>query len=228
MFLDIASKIIFEDTQILICKKPAGIAVQTARLEQQDMVSLLKNYRAMKKEEPYIGVVHRLDQPVEGVMVFAKTKEAAAKLSKQISEKQANKYYYAVVCGKPKEKQGNLVDYLKKDGKSNTSSVVTKDTPEAKRAELFYEVLEEKANRSLLRIDLKTGRHHQIRVQLSNMGCPIYGDSKYAGVLGESTKSYMPLSLCAYKIVFVHPKTKEKMEFQVEPEGEAFLDFRIV
>ena len=220
-------RIIYEDTEVLVCKKAAGIAVQTAKFGQQDMVSLLKNYRAMKKEEPYIGLVHRLDQPVEGVMVFAKTKQAAANLSGQIREKQANKYYYAVVCGKPKEKQARLVDYLKKDGKNNTSFVVPKETKGAKRAELWYKVLQQKENKSLLCIDLKTGRHHQIRVQLSHMGCPIYGDSKYAGAIEAMPETYMPLALCAYKIAFVHPKTKEKMEFQVKPEGEAFSDFRI-
>ena len=220
-------RIIYEDTEVLVCKKAAGIAVQTAKFGQQDMVSLLKNYRAMKKEEPYIGLVHRLDQPVEGVMVFAKTKQAAANLSGQIREKQANKYYYAVVCGKPKEKQARLVDYLKKDGKNNTSFVVPKETKGAKRAELWYKVLQQKENKSLLCIDLKTGRHHQIRVQLSHMGCPIYGDSKYAGAIEAMPETYRPLALCAYKIAFVHPKTKEKMEFQVKPEGEAFSEFRI-
>lgn len=220
-------RIIYEDTEVLVCKKAAGIAVQTAKFGQQDMVSLLKNYRAMKKEEPYIGLVHRLDQPVEGVMVFAKTKQAAANLSGQIREKQANKYYYAVVCGKPKEKQARLVDYLTKDGKNNTSFVVPKETKGAKRAELWYKVLQQKENKSLLCIDLKTGRHHQIRVQLSHMGCPIYGDSKYAGAIEAMPETYRPLALCAYKIAFVHPKTKEKMEFQVKPEGEAFSDFRI-
>lgn len=220
-------RIIYEDTEVLVCKKAAGIAVQTAKFGQQDMVSLLKNYRAMKKEEPYIGLVHRLDQPVEGVMVFAKSKQAAANLSKQISEKQTDKYYYAVVCGKPKEKQANLVDYLCKDGKKNTSGVVTKETVGAKRAELFYEVVEEKEDKALLRIELKTGRHHQIRVQLSHMGCPIYGDSKYNKFYEEEKRGYMPLALCAYKIAFFHPKNRKKMEFQIQPEGEGFLEFRI-
>lgn len=227
MFLDIKSRILYEDSEILVCKKPAGVAVQTAKMGQQDMVSLLKNYRMGKQEEPYIGPVHRLDQPVEGVMVFAKNKQAAANLSKQISEKQANKYYYAVVCGKPKEKQAELVDYLCKDGKKNTSSVVTKETAGAKRAELFYEVVKETEDKSLLRIELKTGRHHQIRVQLSHMGCPIYGDSKYQGTVKQEKIGYMPLALCAYKIEFSHPKNRKKMEFQIKPEGEAFLEFRI-
>ena len=227
MLFDIKNRILYEDTEILVCKKPAGLAVQSAKMGQQDMVNLLKNYRAMKKEEPYIGLVHRLDQPVEGVMVFAKSKQAAANLSKQISEKQTDKYYYAVVCGKPKEKQANLVDYLCKDGKKNTSGVVTKETVGAKRAELFYEVVEEKEDKALLRIELKTGRHHQIRVQLSHMGCPIYGDSKYNKFYEEEKRGYMPLALCAYKIAFFHPKNRKKMEFQIQPEGEGFLEFRI-
>ena len=227
MLFDIKNRILYEDTEILVCKKPAGLAVQSAKMGQQDMVSLLKNYRAMKKEEPYIGLVHRLDQPGAGVMVLAKSKQAAANLSKQISEKQTDKYYYAVVCGKPKEKQANLVDYLCKDGKKNTSGVVTKETVGAKRAELFYEVVEEKEDKALLRIELKTGRHHQIRVQLSHMGCPIYGDSKYNKFYEEEKRGYMPLALCAYKIAFFHPKNRKKMEFQIQPEGEGFLEFRI-
>ena len=217
MLFDIKNRILYEDTEILVCKKPAGLAVQSAKMGQQDMVSLLKNYRAMKKEEPYIGLVHRLDQPVEGVMVFAKSKQEAANFSTQISEKQTDKYYYAVVCGKPKEKQANLVDYLCKDGKKNTSGVVTKETVGAKRAELFYEVVEEKEDKALLRIELKTGRHHQIRVQLSHMGGPIYGDSKYNKFYEEEKRGYMPLALCAYKIAFFHPKNRKKMEFKIQP-----------
>ena len=208
-------RIIYEDTEVLVCKKAAGIAVQTAKFGQQDMVSLLKNYRAMKKEEPYIGLVHRLDQPVEGVMVFAKTKQAAANLSGQIREKQANKYYYAVVCGKPKEKQARLVDYLKKDGKNNTSFVVPKETKGAKRAELLYKVLQQKENKSLLCIDLKTGRHHQIRVQLAHAGFPIVGDRKYN--FKENMQHFSnELCLCSYKISFRHPRTKKKMDFEID------------
>ena len=222
--------VIYEDNHIIVVEKLPNIPSQADKTEDIDMLTIIKEYIKEKYNKPgnvYLGLVHRLDRPVGGVMVFAKTKQAAANLSGQIREKQANKYYYAVVCGKPKEKQARLVDYLKKDGKNNTSFVVPKETKGAKRAELWYKVLQQKENKSLLCIDLKTGRHHQIRVQLSHMGCPIYGDSKYAGAIEAMPETYRPLALCAYKIAFVHPKTKEKMEFQVKPEGEAFSDFRI-
>lgn len=222
MFINIKDKILYEDDEVLIGKKPAGIPVQTAKMDQQDMMSLLKNYRVMKKEEPYIGLVHRLDQPVEGVMLFAKTKKAAAALAKQVSERSVDKYYYAVVWGKMPEEKGTLTDYLLKDGKSNTSKVVREDTAGAKKAELDYEVIETKEEKSLVRIRLKTGRHHQIRVQLAHAGCPIYGDSKYGQ---RKEKGYLPLALCSYKIGFLHPKTEEKLEFEIKPEGKAFLGF---
>lgn len=134
-------EVIQEDKDILVCRKPAGIPVQTAKFGQADMVSLLKNYRAGKKEVPEIYVVHRLDQPVEGVMVFAKNQKAAASLSKQIQQKGVDKYYYAVVEGLPKPTQGTLEDYLLRDGKSNTSKVVKATVQGAKKAILHYKVL---------------------------------------------------------------------------------------
>ena len=125
-------RILFEDEQIIVCEKPAGVAVQTKRLGQADMESLLKNRRAGKGEPPYIGVVHRLDQPVCGVMVFAKTKEAAAALSRQIASGLADKFYYAVTDGVPEAGKGQLTDYLLRDGRTNTSAVVESSTPGAK------------------------------------------------------------------------------------------------
>ena len=130
-------RILFEDEQIIVCEKPAGVAVQTKRLGQADMESLLKNRRAGKGELPYIGVVHRLDQPVSGVMVFAKTKEAAAALSRQIASGLADKFYYAVTDGVPEAGKGQFTDYLLRDGRTNTSAVVESSTPGAKRAELI-------------------------------------------------------------------------------------------
>ena len=179
------------------------------------MESMLKTYRMQKGEMAYIGVVHRLDQPVRGVMVFAKTKEAASDLSRQIATKAADKFYYAVTEGVPEKKSGTLEDYLFRNGKTNLSTVVPKNTPEAKRAELSYEVLETKNGRALLRIKLETGRHHQIRVQLAHAGYPLVGDRKY------NFKEHMnatgePMCLCSYKIGFRHPATKKKMEFEIE------------
>ena len=200
---------------MLICVKEAGVATQTKKLGQADMESLLKNYRVSKGEPPYIGVVHRLDQPVQGVMVFAKTKETVADLSRQVSAKAADKFYYAMVDGVPEKKKDSLEDYLLKDGKSNTSKVVRKETADAKRAALSYEVLETNGKQSILKIKLETGRHHQIRVQLSNAGWPIVGDRKY-NFKETMTPSGIGLALCSYKIGFVHPKTRRKMEFEID------------
>ena len=212
--------ILYEDDALLVVVKPAGVPTQTKKLGQQDMESMIKNYRVSKKEDAYVGVVHRLDQPVEGLMVFAKTKQAAAELSKQVAEKSADKCYYAMV-----EKRGVetypgiqtedglvLENYLLKDGKTNTSAIVEKGTKDAKLARLHYRVLQENEVLAIVDIGLETGRHHQIRVQFSGAGLPLVGDRKYNrdGVARQN------VALCSYKIGFVHPKTKEKMEFIID------------
>lgn len=207
--------ILYEDEELLVCRKPAGVAVQTKKLGQADMESLLKNYRAEKGEPPYIGVVHRLDQPVEGVMVFAKTKEAAAALSRQIASKRADKCYYALVDGTPERKKETLVDYLVRDGRTNTSTVAQRGGGDAKRAELSYEVIEQKDGRAVLKVRLETGRHHQIRVQLAHAGMPIVGDRKY-NFRENITPSGLNLCLCSYRIGFRHPKSHKKLVFEID------------
>lgn len=208
----ISLKILYEDDVIIVCEKPPGVATQTKRIGEKDMESMLRTYRTQKGEQPYIGVVHRLDQPVKGVMVFAKTKEAAADLSRQVAAKLADKFYYAMVAGVPEQKEGTLEDYLLRDGKTNTSKVVPKETTDAKRAELSYEILKTDGKRSILRIKLETGRHHQIRVQLSNAGWPLVGDRKYNGTARREEE----LALCSYKIGFAHPGTHRRMEFEID------------
>ena len=207
--------ILYEDEDLLVCRKPAGVAVQTKKLGQADMESLLKNYRAARGEQPYIGVVHRLDQPVEGVMVFAKTKEAAAALGRQIMAKLADKCYYALVDGAPEKKWGTLVDYLVRDGRTNTSSVAECGTKDAKRAELSYEVIEQKNGRAVLENRPATGRHHQIRVQLAHAGMPIVGDRKY-NFKENITPSGEGLCLCSYRIGFRHPKSHKNLAFEID------------
>lgn len=211
-------EIIFEDKFIIVCKKPPGIPTQTPKSGVTDMVSLLKNYRVSKGEPPYLGLVHRLDQPVEGVMVFAKTQASAAALSSQMQNHTFEKYYYAVTEGIFQPAFGTLEDYLLRDGRSNVSSVVPKGTTGAKRSELFYETVSTKDDRSLVRVQLKTGRHHQIRVQLAHAGHPIIGDKKY----GRNTPGYLPLGLCSYHIGFIHPATKEKVVYEITPSGAVF------
>ena len=218
-------EIIFEDNDILICRKQAGVATQTKRLGQQDMESLLKNYRAKKGEPPYVGVVHRLDQPVEGVMVFAKNQKAAAVLSKQIQQHMIGKYYYAVSQSAPVEKEGVLEDYLLTDKKTNYTKIIEKrsvaDLPkDAKYAKLEYKTVEAKDEKTLFEIKLHTGRQHQIRVQMANVGCPLVGDGKYGDAADREQ-----LALCSYKLEFEHPTKKVPMKFEIQPQGKVFVEF---
>ena len=207
---------LFEDEQIIVCEKPAGVAVQTKRLGQADMESLLKNRRAGKGELPYIGVVHRLDQPVSGVMVFAKTSKAASRLSNQVREKIFKKKYLAVVDGKFETSNGILEDYLYKDERNNISKVVNKDKKNSKIAKLEYEVLtyNQVKDLSLVKINLYTGRHHQIRVQLAHAGHSIFGDQKY-GTRGKGKQ----IALWAYELTIQHPITKQELTFKCLPES---------
>ena len=223
----IEENILYEDKEILVCRKTAGMPVQAAKIGTMDMESALKNYLAQKTpgKIPYLGVVHRLDQPVEGILVFAKTSEAAGNLSKQMMAGGAGKYYLAVTEGKAKSSEGILTDYLKKNGKANMSQVVSANTPGAKKAILHYKVLDQQEingkSRTLLKIRLETGRHHQIRVQLSHEGLPLLGDRKY----NPEDSSGLPLGLCSCHLVFRHPVTGKKLEFQVTPKGECFAGF---
>ena len=181
-------KIIFEDKDIIVCQKMAGIPVQTGKIGAIDLVSELKNYimksaKTKPTKEPYLGVVHRLDQPVEGVILFAKNQVAAGALSKQLTTGIMNKCYYAVAAGVPKkgEEKGVLTDYLVKDAKTNSSSVTTKD--KGKESKLEYTLINQATINdkafSLYDIHLLTGRHHQIRVQMANTKLPLLGDKKY-------------------------------------------------
>jgi len=221
--------ILYEDEQIIVVEKPVGIESQSNRTFEPDMVSEVKkhiNSLSPKKGEPYVGVIHRLDKPVGGILVFGKTKEAAGALSKQVSGHQTEKKYLAVICGKPVDNFGTYVDYLWKDGKNNISKIVDKGISDAKRAELSYRVLEELEGADgplcLVEIDLKTGRHHQIRVQTSSRGFGIWGDTKYNPIYQKTKKKYKEIGLFAARIAFEHPTTGERMVFKADPSGEAF------
>ena len=216
------TKIIYEDEDILVCYKPAGIATQTGKVSSPDVVSELKNYLTANseiKEEPYLGIIHRLDQPVEGILVFAKNQKAAASLSAQATDKRMEKYYHARVYGVPDILESTLTDYLLKNNKENTSKVVPMGTKEAKRSELVYKVLFETNNQeSLLEIKLLTGRHHQIRVQLSHAGHPLIGDLKYGteeSISYSEKQGIKTVVLCAFRLVFVHPKTNKQVIFEI-------------
>ena len=214
-------KILFEDEQIMVVKKDAGIPVQAGKLRMMDLQGLIKNElykRNRKGGEPYLGLIHRLDQPVEGVMVFAKTPFAAGNLSEQVTDGRMKKHYLALLCGKPETDEGTLVDYLVKDGRTNTSSVAKAGEKDAKRSELNYKVLKRNDETTLVEVELITGRHHQIRVQMANAGWPLYGDTKYNPAFQE-TKEHVQTALCAYQLSFVHPKSKKVMEFSIEPDN---------
>ena len=212
-------KVLYEDNHIIVVEKEPNIPSQADKTGDIDMLSLVKQYVKEKYNKPgevYIGLVHRLDRPVGGIMVFARTSKAASRLSEQIRNKTFKKKYLAVVDGKFENKKGSLEDYLYKDERNNISKVVNKDNRNAKLAKLDYEVVtyNEVKNLSLLKINLHTGRHHQIRVQLSNFGHSIFGDQKY-GTRGQGKQ----IALWAYKLTIEHPITKEKMTFTDLPDS---------
>lgn len=211
-------KVIYEDNHIIVVEKPVNIPSQGDKTGDIDMLTLIKEYLKEKYNKPgnvYLGLVHRLDRPVGGVMVFAKTSKAAARLSEQVREKQFQKSYLVIVNGEMEEKRGTLEDYLLKNEKNNMSRVVKEGTKNSKYAKLDYEVLkyDKEINLSVLKILLHTGRHHQIRVQLSSRNHSIYGDQKYGG-RGHGKQ----IALWAYKLQIIHPITKEEMTFKAIPE----------
>lgn len=267
--------ILYEDKELIVCHKPAKVAVQSARIGEKDLVSMLNNHLAEEAERKNssekrksgpvqtVFVVHRLDQPVEGIVVFGKTKRAAAHLSKQITDGSMKKIYRAVCCvteaGRSRiengETEAKLVDYLVKDGRTNTSFLAKKGQKDAKEARLTYRILDrigpkafdgqspgeegEKATDQiscvLAEIHLDTGRHHQIRVQMANAGLPLYGDSKYNPQWeqyakwmqgsGAGQRRLADPALCAAELSFIHPTTGKVMHFKTEPKKESFRMF---
>ncbi len=223
-------QILYEDANILVCVKPAGIAAETKKAGQQDMASLLRNYRHSKGEEPYIGLVHRLDQPVEGIMAFGKNTQCTAALCRQLTQGAFLKIYLAAAEGTLPADKGCMLDYLKKDGRTNTTIVSHPGDPKAKKAKLRYEVLKTDTKthpvQSLVKIQLLTGRHHQIRVQMASRGAPLVGDAKY-GRKPASNTSDSGLGLCACVLEFKHPFSKEDMRFQIVPSQAIFKKYQI-
>jgi len=211
-------KIIFEDNHIIVVAKPVNIPSQGDKTGDEDMLTIVKAYLKEKYNKPgevYLGLVHRLDRPTGGVMVLAKTSKSAGRLSEQVRDKKFQKKYICIVDGKLEKKSDIWKDYLIKNEKTNTSKVVKEGTKNAKEAILEYEVLKynEETNLSLVRVDLKTGRHHQIRLQFSSRGHSLYGDQKY-GTRGKGKQ----LTLWAYYLSFIHPVLQERMEFENYPE----------
>lgn len=211
-------KVIYEDNHIIVVEKPVNIPSQGDKTGDIDMLTIIKEYLKEKYNKPgnvYLGLIHRLDRPVGGVMVFAKTSKAAGRLSEQVREKVFQKTYLVVVNGRMKAEKDILEDYLLKNERNNMSKVVKEGTKNAKYASLEYELLRynEEINLSVLKIDLHTGRHHQIRVQLSSRDHSIYGDQKYGG-RGHGKQ----IALWAYSLKIQHPITKKEMVFKSVPE----------
>lgn len=207
--------VLYEDNHIIVVEKPCNIPSQADKTSDEDMLTLVKKYIKEKYSKPgnvYVGLVHRLDRPVGGIMVFARTSKAASRLSESIRTKEFSKGYLAIVHGTLENKVGTLENYLYKDEALNKSMVVSNEKKGAKLARLSYKVLAEKNNMSFIEIALETGRHHQIRVQFSNINHPLVGDQKY----GKGDNN-VQIALWAYKLQFKHPTKSKILNFSKNP-----------
>ncbi len=208
--------ILHEDNHIIVVLKPRNMPSCEDESKDLDLLTQIKEYIRVtynKQGNVYLGLVHRLDRPTGGIMVFAKSSKAAARLSEQMKEGDFEKKYYAVLTGTPKEEKATLTHYMKKNPINNMVYVCPPTVDGAKFAELDYRVLEENAGLCLVDVRLHTGRSHQIRVQMNAIGCPLYGDMRYGGE--KAKKGH--LALWAYYLSFTHPVTKERLVFRVQP-----------
>ncbi len=219
--------VLYEDNHIIVVEKPFNMPTQEDESKDPDLLNMVKEYVRIKYNKPgeaYIGLVHRLDRVAGGVMVFARTSKAASRLSEQVRNRTFEKEYLTVVEGMLKNDSGELIDFLRKDNNTNTVHVVKSNAPGAKEAKLRYDLLESKNGLNLLKVNLLTGRPHQIRVQFSSRQNPIYGDGKYR----SSYQSKKGIALWAYRLSFEHPTKKEVMTFELLPQAVTPWDnFRI-
>ncbi len=248
-------RIIYEDDDLLVCHKRAGMATEGAAAGRMDLISAARNYLARRNRTnttgrqrnlpPYVATVNRLDQPVEGVVVLAKTKKAASDLARQIKDKKADKYYYALCYGAVPERKGHLSDFIMRREDNRLAQILTADEKDSlrdgqvtlrsgervrltggdiKSARLEYEVIARTENATLLRVHLLTGRFHQIRAQLSNLGHPILGDDRYStqeSRLCSEEQGIREVCLAAYSYSFDHPATGRRVTFEVSPDNSA-------
>lgn len=208
--------ILYEDNHIIVVLKPQNIACCPDESGDDNLFDCIKRYIKEKYEKPgnvFLGLIHRLDRPTGGVMVYAKTSKAAARLSEQLKSGGFEKKYLAVLCGTPSKKSATLENYLRKNSVNNMVYVCTQTEEGAKFASLDYEIIGEAGGLSLAQIKLHTGRTHQIRVQMAAINAPVYGDMRYGGENAVRGK----LSLWAYSLSFSHPVTGEKLRYIAEP-----------
>lgn len=208
--------IIYEDNHLLVVEKPVNILMQGDDTNDVDLLKILKEYLVKKYNKPgdaYLGLVHRIDRPVGGVVVFAKTSKAAGRLSNQIRLNKMHKTYYAVVCDKMEKDIDTLKDYLYKNTNTNTVTVVNPMHDDAKEAILKYQVMGYKDKLSLVKIDLVTGRSHQIRVQFASRNHPLWGDQRY----NKDAVNPQQIALWATSLSFVHPTTQQVLTFRLDP-----------
>lgn len=211
MSIELEKQILFEDNHLIIINKRSSQIVHSDKTGDVSLEEMVKHYLKTKYNKlgnVYCGLVHRLDRPVSGVVMFAKTEKALVRLNKMMKEHQIHKTYWAIVRNNNIKPKATLVNFLVRNEKQN-KTFVTKDTNKGKYAELDYEVLKKSDNYQLLKVNLKTGRHHQIRVQLSNIGCPIKGDLKYGF---ERSNKDASISLHARELEFLHPVKKEQIK----------------
>lgn len=209
--------VLYEDNHVLVIVKPVNMPTQEDESGDLDLLTALKEDLKVRHQKPgnvFLGLVHRLDRPVGGAMVFAKTSKAASRLAEEVRSRRFGKSYLAAVHGRPKQPSGRLVHELLKDGRTNTVSVVPEGTPGAKEAILDYEVLGEADGLSLVRVKLLTGRSHQIRVQFAAVGCPLYGDQRYGK---ERAKPGQQIALWSAEVAFAHPTRSEPLRFTSAP-----------
>lgn len=217
-------QILLEDNHLIIINKRAGDITQGDKTGDTPLSDVVKAYIKEKHQKPgnvFLGVVHRLDRPTSGVIIFAKTSKALERLNKMLRDKIIHKTYWAIVKNPPKKQADTLVNFLKKNQKNNKSSVYTDEIEGSKKAILHYKTIKKLDNYSLLEIDLETGRHHQIRAQLSAIGCPIKGDLKYG--FNRSNKDGS-IHLHARKIEFTHPVSQEKISLTAPLPKDAVWD----
>ena len=217
-------EVIYEDNHIIAVNKRAGDIVQGDHTGDEPLSEVVKKYIAKKYNKPgavFLGVVHRLDRPTTGVIIFARTSKALTRLNKAFAEKNTSKTYWAMIYGKPKKNEDNLIHFLVRNQKQNKSYAHLKEVPDSKKASLSYKVLQKLDNFSLLEIDLHTGRHHQIRAQLNKIGCYIKGDLKYGAKRSNPNGG---IHLHARKLQLVHPVKKEPLTLIAKPPKDSLWD----